>query len=133
MSDKIGVLGSNTATALGTATGYLVPTSKAAKVKIFYVAQANAAGTSTLTVLVNNIPVFTTAALTASNFIFSVRGAGLTVAPQAALPTGQTVATTIAPADQTFQLSAGQSVSYTVGGSALISMNFQVIGTEIDV
>jgi len=133
MSDKIGVLGSNTATVLGAATAYLCPVGKAAKFKIFFLAQAGAGGTTTLQVLVNNITVLQSAAMAASNFVFSVRGAGLIVAPQAALPTGLTVATTPAPADQVYEVSAGQSVTYVVGGAAFISMNMQIIGTEIDV
>lgn len=133
MSDKIGVLGSASTTALGATTVYQVPVGKAAKVKIMFLAQAGAGGTSTLQMLSKGLSIMQSAALAASNFIFSARTGGLTVAAQAALPTGLTNVTSVAPADQVYFLSAGDSISYVIGGSAFISMNFQVVGTEIDV
>lgn len=133
MSDRIGVLGSAATAALGATTVYQAPVGKAAKVKFFFLMQAGAGGTTTLQVLVNGLSVMQSAALAASNYIFSARSGGLTVAPQAALPTGLTNVATPAPADQVYFLSPGQSLSYVIGGAAAISMNAQVVGTEIDV
>lgn len=133
MSDKIGVLGAASAVALGATTAYQVPVGKAAKVKIFFLGQAGAGGTSTLQILVNGISVLQSAAYTASHFMFSARSGGISVASQAALPTGLTNVVSPAPADQVYYLSAGQSISYVIGGGAFISMNMQIVGTEIDV
>lgn len=133
MSDKIGVLGSSSAVVVGTATAYTCPAGKAAKVKIFFIMQGNAGGATTLATLVNGLTVGTVAAMTASFYVFSVKGAGLRAAEQAALPTGIGVALTVAPADPVYELSAGQTLQFTIGGAAAIAMNFQVIGTEIDV
>lgn len=133
MSNRIGVLGSNTATVVGTATAYTCPAGKAAKVKIMYIIQGNAAGGTTFATLVNNAVIGTIAAMTASFWAFTIRAAGLRAAEQAALPTGIGSALTVAPSDAVYQLSAGQTIQYTVGGAAAISVNFQVIGAEIDV
>lgn len=133
MTNKIGVLGSSTATVLGTATAYTCPAGKAAKVKIMFRMQGNAAGGTTLDMLVNNLVAASIAAMTANFYVFSTRGAGLRVAEQAAQPLGTTAALSVAPADQVYYLSAGQTIQYTIGGAAAIAMSFQVVGTEIDI
>lgn len=133
MSDKIGVLGSNTATVVATATAYTCPVGKAAKVKIMYILQGSAAGGTTFATIVNNAVIATIAAMGLSVYAFTIRGAGLRAAEQATLPTGIGAALTVAPSDGVYQLSAGQTIQYTIGGAAAIAVNFQVIGTEIDV
>lgn len=133
MSDKIGVLGSSSATAAATATAYTCPAAKAAKVKLFFEFQGNAAGGTIIDILVNGLVVATIAAMTASYYVFSIKGAGLRAAQQAAKPDGVGNGTTVAPADPVYQLSAGQTIQYTISGAAAIAANFQVIGTEIDV
>lgn len=133
MSDKIGVLGSSSAVVIGTATAYTVPVGKAAKFKIMFRMQGSAGAGTTLDVLVNGMVVASVAAMTASYYVFSVKGAGLRCAEQAAAPTGIAAAATIAPADPVYELATGQTVQFTIGGANAIGMNFQVVGVEIDV
>lgn len=133
MTDIIGVLGENNATAVGTTTAYTVPTGKAAKFRIMFRMQGNAGGGTTLDVLVNGMTVATVAAMTASFYVFSIKGAGLRVAEQAAQPTGIGSGLTVAPADMIYYGNAGDTVQYTVGGAAAIDMDFQVVGVEVDV
>lgn len=133
MSDKIGVLGSSTSVVVATATAYTCPAGKAAKFKIMFRMQGNAGAGTTLAVLVNGMTVAAVAAMTASYYVFSVKGAGLRCAEQAAAPTGIAAAATVAPADPVYEVSAGQTVQFTIGGAAAIAMDFQVVGTEIDV
>lgn len=133
MSDKIGVLGEATVTTVGTTTVYTCPTAKAAKGKIMFNLQGNAAGGSIVEFFVNGCSIGRIAAMTASFYCFSVRGAGLRIAEQAAQPTGIAAALTVAPADPIYYLNAGDTIQYVTSGAALITMNCQVVGTEIDV
>lgn len=133
MSDKIGVLGSSTSTVLGTATAYTCPAGKAAKIRLFFQIQGNAGANTVVSVLINGQIVMSTAALGASFYLFTIGGAGMVAAAQAALPSGATAALTVAPADMTYELSTGQTVQYTLAGGAATSANFMVIGAEIDV
>lgn len=133
MSDRIGVLGESAIATVGTTTAYTCPTGKAAKVRLMFQLQGNAGGGTTLAIIVNGLTVATVAAMTASYYTFSIKGAGVRVAEQAALPTGIGAGLAIAPADQIYYLSQGDTIQYTIGGAAGISMNFQVVGTEIDV
>lgn len=130
MSDNIGVLGSSSAIVTGTATAYTCPTNKGAKVKIMYAAQADT--NSTLAILVNGCVVATVGAMTANHYTWSAAGAGVAGADSATAPTGASAAQTVAPADQIYYLSAGDTIQYTVGTLALKAMNFQVVGVEID-
>lgn len=133
MADRIGVLGESTATAAATTTVYTCPAGKAAKVRLQFVIQGGGAGGTTLAVLVNGMTIATVAAMTASFYICSIKGAGLRIAEQAALPTGIGSGLTVAPADQIYYLSAGDTIQYTIGAVAATAMNFQVVGVEIDV
>lgn len=133
MTDKIGVLGEATATTVATTTVYTCPAGKAAKVRLMFVFQGNAGGGSVLDVLVNGLNIGRVAAMTASYYTFSIKGAGLRVAEQAALPTGIGAGLTVAPCDQIYYLNAGDTVQYTISAAAGIAMNFQVVGIEIDV
>lgn len=130
MSDNFGVLGESTAVVLGTATVYTCPANKAAKVKLQLRAQAG--NNSTLQVLVNNVAIADSGAMTTNHYIYSNGGAGLWAAPGAAAPDGQTAAKTVQPAAPIFYLSPGDTIQYTVGTIALAAMNFQVVGVEID-
>ena len=51
----------------------------------------------------------------------------------AAAPTGATALLTVAPAPFEYFLSAGDTVTYTVGTLTMQSLNVQFVGTEIDV
>ena len=133
MSDKIGVLGEATSNVVATTTVYTCPAGKAAKVKLMFIAQGSGAGGTVISILVNGMTVATVAAMTASYYVFSIKGAGLRAAEQAALPIGTTTALTVAPADPIYYLNTGDTIQYTISGAAAISMNFQVVGTEIDV
>ncbi len=133
MGDKIGVLGSSSAVVVATATAYTCPAGKAAKLKLFFRMQGSGASGTTLDILVNGLVIASVAGMTASYYVFSTKGGGIRVVEQAAAPLGTTAALTVAPADQVYELSAGQTVQFTIGGAAAIAMNFQVIGTEIDV
>lgn len=133
MSDKIGVLGEASTTTVGTTTVYTCPTAKAAKGKLMFNLQGNAGSGSIIGFYVNGMLVGQIAAMTASYYCFSIKGAGLRAAEQAALPIGTTAALTVAPADPVYYLSEGDTVQYVVSGAALISMNCQFVGTQIDV
>ena len=133
MSDKIGVLGEATGNTVSTTTVYTCPAGKAAKVKLMFVAQGSGAGGTIIDFLVNGMNVARVAAMTASYYVFSIKSAGLRAAEQAALPTGIGAALTVAPADPIYYLNAGDTIQYTISGAVAISMNCQVVGTEIDV
>jgi hypothetical protein len=132
MSDDIGVLGEATATTVATTTVYTCPANMAAKVRLMFVMQGNAGGGTTLAILVNGLTIGAVAAMTASFYTFSIKGAGVRVAEQAAAPTGIGSGLTVAPADQIYYLNAGDTIQYTIGAAAAIAMNFQVVGVEID-
>jgi hypothetical protein len=135
MTDKIGVLGEATVATAATTTVYTCPTSKAAKVKIMWHAESHAStSTGDLTITVNGINVATVLNITAANEIFS--NSTLMVSAEAATATGATGATallTVAPAPFEYYLSAGDTVTYTISTLTMVSMNMQVVGTEIDV
>lgn len=133
MGDKIGVLGSATATAVATTTVYTCPASKAAKVKLMMRVQGDT--NTQVAILVNGLEVARNAAMTANHYNYSIAGGGIYAyaAGNAAAPSGLANALTVAPADPVFFLSAGQTIQYTVVTQAALAMNFQVVGTEIDV
>lgn len=133
MADKIGVLGEAIITAVATTTVYTCPSSKAAKVKIMWSGQSHAANsTGDLTINVNGLAVATILDMTAARWIFSST-VQLNEAVQAAAADGITPANTVAPAPAEYYLSAGDTVTYVIGTDAMVAMNMQVVGTEIDV
>ena len=133
MADKIGVLGEATTATAGTTTVYTVPSAKAAKVKIMWSGQSHGStGTGDLTITVNGIDVAIVLNMTAVRFLHS--NSTLMVNPEtAAAPTGATALLTVAPAPFEYYLSAGDTVTYTIATLTMVSMNLQVVGTEIDV
>ncbi len=133
MSDKIGVLGEATTTTVATTTAYTCPSGKAAKCQIMWSASAHAANsTGDLTITVNGIAVATVLNITAAYYLHS--NSTLMVNPAtAAAPTGATALLTVAPAPFIYYLTAGDTITYTVGTDALVAMNMQVVGIEIDV
>lgn len=132
MGDRIGVLGEASGTTVGTATVYTCPTGKMARGRVMFGLQGNAGGASTIEWFINGLSIGKVAAMTASYYVFSIKGAGLRVAEQAAQPTGIAAALTVAPADPIYYLNEGDTVQYAVGGAALISMNAQFVGFEGD-
>jgi hypothetical protein len=131
MADKIGVLGEATTTTAGTTTVYTVPASKAAKGKIFYRWDIPTDDTGDLTITVNGIAVSVRTNVTGTNFIFSNSTLLSHLATQ--VPNGSTAVLTASPAPFEYFLSAGDTVTYTLGGSDAVAMNLQFVGVEIDV
>jgi len=133
MSDKIGVLGEATTATAATTTVYTVPSGKAARCKIMWAgASHGSTGTGDLTITVNGINVAVILNMTAARFLHS--NSTLLVNPEtAAAPTGATALLTVSPAPFEYYLSAGDTVTYTIGTLTMVAMNMQVVGTEIDV
>ena len=133
MSDKIGVLGEATVATAATTTVYTVPSGKAARCKIMWAGASHAStATGDLTITVNGINVAVIIDMTAARFLHS--NSMLLVNPEtAAAPTGATALLTVSPAPFEYFLSAGDTVTYTIGTLTMAAMNMQVVGTEIDV
>lgn len=129
MADLIGVLGSSAIAVIGTSTPYTVPSGKSARVKLMY---RGVAGTnSVLTVSVNGIVVFVTAALTSGNVSYS-NTTQMHLSGTSGSITGATDTTTIAPGPKEYMLSEGDTVTYNIATADFSAMNFQVIGTEVE-
>jgi hypothetical protein len=130
MSDNYGVLGQSTAVSMGTVTPYTCPVGKAAKVKLQILTQFGT--NSAVNVRVNGVNIAVTGAMTLNNYQYTCRGAGLFQgAAVATAPDGTSISKTLAPSDGIYYLSSGQTVQYDVLTTALVSMNFQVVGTEV--
>jgi hypothetical protein len=130
MSDNYGVLGQSSSTAIGTITPYTCPAGKAAKVKLQIVMQFGT--NSAVNVRVNGANIAITGAMTLNNYQWTARGVGLFQgAASATAPDGTSEAKTVAPSDGIYYLSQGQTVQYDVATAALLAMNFQIVGTEI--
>ena len=131
MSDIIGVLGQGTVTTSGTATIYTVPASKAAKVRLQLRFQGDNDDTTDLSVAVNGIDVMARTNVTGDQRIISnstLLGSTITQDPD-----GTSAALTLSPAPFEYFLSAGDTVTYTLGGSSATQMSLQAVGVEIDV
>lgn len=132
MSDRLGVLGSSTVGTVGTVTPYTVPAGKAAKFKLMSLMQFG--NNSDVGILINGVEIVRTGAMTLNNYQWTARGVGaFGAAAGAAKPDGLTAVKTVAPADPIYFLSAGQTVQYTIATAALLAMNFQIVGVEVDV
>lgn len=133
MADKIGVLGEATTTTAGTTTVYTVPASKAAKGKIFYRWDIPTDDTGDLTITVNGVAVSIRTNVTGSNARFMFSNSTLLNHLVTQVPDGSTALLTASPAPFEYFLSAGDTVTYTLGGSDAVAMNLQFVGVEIDV
>ena len=133
MSDQIGVLCEATTATAATTTVYTCPAAKAARGKIMWSGLSHGStGTGDLTLTVNGIDVAVILNMTAARYLHS--NSTLLVNPEtAAAPTGATALLTVAPAPFEYFLSAGDTVTYTVGTLTMQSLNVQFVGTEIDV
>ena|SRR5215469_6346037 len=130
MTDKVGKLGQAIIATQGTTTAYQCPAGKGAKCQVYF---RGAAGTnSTLQITVSGIAILLTAALTAGNISYSTVAATHNTGAASAI-NGSSDSTTVAPGPRTFWLSAGDTISYTIGTADFSSMNFQVVGVEVDV
>lgn len=131
MTDKIGVLGETTTVTAATTTVYTVPTGKAARGKIFF---RGASGiNSTLAITINGVIIFATGALNTGEVVFSTNDQMRALVTGATLVVGTSLATTPAPAPQVYFLSAGDTVTITIGTADFASISVQFVGTEIDV
>ncbi len=130
MTNLIGALGENLSITQGTHTVYTVPSGKASKGKIMYLGVA--ANTSTLVLTVNGIAVASPAAAAGADHMFSSKAA-MSENTSTTAPTAVDDATTVAPCPQEYFLSAGDTVTMTIGVADFASMNCQFVGTEIDV
>lgn len=134
MADSIGVIASATSGSVATTTVYTVPTGKAIIFKPQFIAQANAGG-STFAITINGAQLFSNAVAASAYFWSSTTALFI---ENATYPTGESVAQTVAPAVALagfggWYASAGHVISYTVATNALISINFQLVGSIIDV
>jgi hypothetical protein len=133
MSDRMGVLGEATATAVATATIYTCPAGKAAKGKFMLRFQGDT--NTVVALLVNGIEVARNTAMTTAHYNYTIKGGGMFAyaSGSATPPTGLANALTVAPADPIYYLNTGDTVQYTVLTAALLAANFQFVGVEIDV
>jgi hypothetical protein len=131
MTDKLGVLGEATNTAVGTYTVYTVPTSKGAKGKFMFRFQGGVS--SVIAILVNGEEVARTGAMTTGHYWFTTATAGaIGPATAAAAPDGTTAALTNSPSGATFFVSQGDLVQYQVITQALLAALCQFVGIEVD-
>src|SRR5262245_40883036 len=112
MTDKVGKLGASSVATQGSNTVYQCPAGKAAKCQLFYrgVAGAN----STLQIFVNGILILATGALTGGNVSFTTSLLEHNTGAAASI-NGSSDATTVAPGPKIYWLSAGDTISYTIG------------------
>lgn len=130
MSNKGGVLGESTTATAGTNTAYTVPSGKWAKVRFMF---RGIAGTnSTLALNANGVALFTTAAMSSGSAIYSSTGLPRYIDAPANID-GSTEAKTVMPYAREYFLSAGDTVTYTIGTADMQSINVQVVGVELDV
>lgn len=132
MTDKVGVLGEATATAVATTTAYTCPAGKTAKCRIMSRFQGDT--NSQVAILVNGMEVARNTVMTTAHYNYTIKGGGMFAyaAGNAAAPTGLADGLTVAPADPIYYLNAGDTIQYTVLTAALLAMNFQVVGLELD-
>jgi hypothetical protein len=133
MADIIGVLGESTVATIATTTVYTCPSGKAAKVKLMWLGLAGGDSLGDLTITVNGIAVATFLNMTTVEYFHSTSTLLIQDASLTSKPTGVTALLTVSPAPFEYYLSAGDIISYTIATTAMGSMNFQVVGTEIDV
>jgi len=137
MTDKIGVLGEllNVSASLTVANHvvYTVPSGKAAKCQIMFTLKTGGDSSGTFAITVNGAVIMQTIALTTVEYHNSSTALMWEDASSTAEADGITVARTCAPAPMVYYLSAADVISYTVATTALNSISFQVVGTEIDV
>lgn len=133
MTDIIGVLGEATTFTIGTTTAYTCPTGKAAKVKLMWTGTAGANNLGDITIKVNGMIVAKLDNMPTTEVFHSTSTILIQDASLSTQPTGVTALLTVAPAPFEYYLSAGDTVTYTIDTTNMALMNFQVVGTEVDV
>lgn len=131
MADIGGVLGENDARTVGTQTAYTCPSGKWAKVKIMYnILMAN---TGTFKFTINGIDVMAAYTSTGAEYAFTSNAAMFEqMGTKTNAPDGTSQATTCAPGPYEYYLSAGDTITYTIGVVDCTSVEFQVVGVELD-
>ena len=132
MADIIGVLGEASVATIATTTVYTVPSGKAAKVKIMWLGLAGADSLGDLTITVNGIAVATLLNMVTVEYFHSSTAILIEDPSSTAAPSGLSVALTVAPAPPEYYLNAADTITYTIGTTAMGSMNMQVVGSEVD-
>jgi len=134
MADIIGVLGQSTTsniTAASSYTAYTVPSGKAAKVRVMFQGQAaTGAATAGIDVVVNGIEVAKYRGVAADNYVWSTKNQLMN--KSATYPDGSASGNVVAPAPYDWYLSEGDTVTFKPIAADWQSMNFQVVGSEID-
>ena len=128
MADAIGVLDATAAVAVGTTIAYTVPAGHAAKVRVMF--RGTAGTNSTLAVKINDMTVFTSAALTSGTISYSTYSIWHKNDAAASI-VGSADASTIAPFQREYFLSAGDTVKMIIGTADFSAMDFQVVGTQV--
>lgn len=133
MSDKIAVLGEASATTVGTTTVYTCPAGKAARGRFFGRFQGDT--NSQVALLANGLEVARNTVMTTAHYNYTIKGGGMYAyaGGNASAPTGLANALTAAPADPIYYLNPGDTIQYTVVTTALLAMNMQFVGVEIDI
>ena len=134
MADIIGVLGEATTTTVGTTTVYTCPSGKAAKFKIMWSGKAHASNSSgDLTITVNAMKVGDRLNMPATEQFWSTSTLLIHDPSVSVHPDGSTALLTASPAPFEYYCSAGDTVTYTIGTDAMVEMNMQVVGSEVDI
>jgi len=134
MTDQIGVLGEASVATAATTTVYTCPSAKAARVQIMVKLEAHAAtSTGDFLVTVNGMIAFSHLNLPATEIMWSNSTTALHDPSTSVEPDGTTAALTLAPGPAVYFLSAGDTITYTVGTLTFVNVQVQVVGTEIDV
>lgn len=128
--DIMGPLGESAVVTQGTITPYTVPAGKTARVRLQY--RLNAGVNSTFRVLVNGCEIFRTGALTSTNIYYSTNALIYNTGANDAAVNGTTLALTVSPFQMEYFLNENDTVQYVIGTADLNSINFQVVGIEID-
>lgn len=133
MSDRIGVLGEASATTLGVTTVYTCPAGKAARGR--WMVRFQGGVNSQVALLVNGMEVARNAAMTTGEYNYTIKGGGIFAyaTSDADAPSGLADALTVAPADPIYYLNAGDTVQYSIITAALLAMNAQFVGVEVDI
>ena len=129
MADIIGILGEQDDETVGTSTVYTVPAGKSARVQVMYRGQATASSPD-LTLRVNGVDIFAQTGITGSNYVWST--ADTLFNSNAAAPDGSGTGQVVAKYNQDFYLSAGDTVQDIIGSNAFDTIDFMVVGAEVD-
>lgn len=130
MSDLIGVLDTKTTASQGTTTSYECPAGHGAKVKLMY--RGVAGSGSTLSILMNNIPLFQSGSLAAGHIQYSGYSALYNNATAAGVISGASDALVVAPFQREYMLGPADQIKYVISGADYSSFQLDVIGVQVE-